>query len=103
MGGKAAALTLSQYPLLEDIPKDWLEWHPSILKVRVLSESLVNAWNDALLFRRLGTLDVPILDTVEDLRWKGAHPNFGEHCQRMRSPDLFPRVTTAKSMRSQHE
>ncbi len=27
-GVKAAALTLSQYPRLEDIPKDWREWHP---------------------------------------------------------------------------
>jgi 5'-3' exonuclease len=103
-GVKAAAVTLSQYPHLEDIPKDWRAWHPSIRKARVLSESLFNAWNDALLFRRLATLrlDVPVFDTVEDLRWKGAHPNFEEHCQRMKSPDLFRRVTTATSMRSQH-
>src|SRR5258707_2036201 len=102
-GVKAAALTLSQYPHLEGIPKDWREWHPSIRKARLLSESLFSAWNDALLFRTLATLrlDVPVFDTVEDLRWKGAHPNFEEHRQRMKSPDLFRRVTTAKSMRSQ--
>src|SRR5438309_6148267 len=41
-GQKAAALTLSQYPHLEDIPKDWQEWHPSIRKARLLSESLFN-------------------------------------------------------------
>ena len=103
-GVKAATLTLSQYPHLEDIPKDWRAWHPSIRKARVLSESLFNAWDDALLFRTLATLrlDVPVFDTVVDLRWKGAHPNFEEHCQRMKSPDLFRRVTTATSMRSQH-
>src|SRR6476659_4759277 len=39
-GTKAAALTLSRYPRLEDIPKDWREWHPSIRKARLLSESL---------------------------------------------------------------
>src|SRR5437879_4552250 len=50
-GVKAAALTLSQYPHLEAIPKDWREWHPSIRKARVLSESLFKAWDDALLFR----------------------------------------------------
>ena len=33
-GAKAAALTLSQYPHLEDIPKDWREWNPSIRKAR---------------------------------------------------------------------
>jgi 5'-3' exonuclease len=101
-GPKAAALTLSQYPHLESIPKDWREWHPSIRKAQQLSESLVNAWNDALLFRTLATLrlDVPVFDTVEDLRWKGPRPNFEERCQQMKSPDLLSRVTSAKSMRS---
>src|ERR1700674_3353162 len=69
-GVKAAALALSQYPHLEDIPKDWRAWHPSIKKAPLLSESLFNGWNDALLFRTLATLqlDVPVFDTVEDLR-----------------------------------
>jgi len=102
-GAKAATLTLSQYPHLENIPKDWRAWHPSIKKALSLSESLFTAWNDALLFRTLATLrlDVPVFDTVENLRWKGAHTSFEEYCQRMKSPDLFRRVTTATSMRSQ--
>jgi hypothetical protein len=60
----------------------------------LLSESLFHAWKDALLFRTLATLrlDVPVFDTVEDLRWKGPHPNFEEHCHRMKSPDLLRRV-----------
>jgi 5'-3' exonuclease len=103
-GEKAAALVLSRYPHLEDIPKDWQAWHSSIKKARSLSESLFNAWNDALLFRTLATLrlDVSVFDTVEDLRWAGPRPNFEEHCQRMKSSDLLRRVTTAKSSRSQH-
>lgn len=102
-GAKGAALTLSQYLHLESIPKDWREWHPSIRKARLLSESLFNAWNDALLFRTLATLrlDVPVFDSVEDLLWKGPRPNFEEHCQRMKLPDLLGRVTAAKSMRYQ--
>src|SRR5436189_1902940 len=59
-GVKAAALTFSRYPHLEGIPKDWHEWHPSIKKARLLSESLFNAWNDALLFRTLATLRVDV-------------------------------------------
>ena len=100
-GAKAASLTLSQYPHFEDIPKNWQAWHPSIRSARLLSESLFNAWNDALLFRTLATLrrDVPVFDTVDDLRWKGPRPNFQEHCQRMRSPDLLRRVTSLPSMR----
>jgi 5'-3' exonuclease len=93
-GTKAAALTFSQYPHLEDIPKDWREWHPSIKRARVLSESLVSAWNDAMLFRTLATLrlDVPVFDTVEDLRWKGPGPDFEECCRRIKSPNLLSRV-----------
>jgi 5'-3' exonuclease len=100
-GAKGAALALSQYLHLEGIPKDWREWHPSIRKARLLSESLFKAWNDALLFRTLATLrlDVPVFDTVEDLCWKGPRPNFEEHCQRMKAPDLLRRVTSAKSTR----
>ena len=98
-GAKAAALTLSQYPHLEDIPKDWKEWHPSIRRARALSESLFNTWNDALLFRTLATLrlDVPVFDSVDDLRWKGAGSNFEKYCQRMKATDLLRRVTSAGS------
>ncbi len=69
-GAKAAALTLSQYPHLEDIPKNWEEWHPSIKRARVLSEALFNAWSDALLFRTLATLrlDVPVFDGRDHVR-----------------------------------
>jgi 5'-3' exonuclease len=99
-GTKAAALTLSQYPHLEDIPKDWQEWHPSIKRARVLSESLFSAWSDALLFRTLATLrlDVPVFDTVEDLRWKGPRSDFEESSRRIKSPNLLGRVASAKSM-----
>ena len=98
-GAKAAALTLSRYPHLEDIPKDWQAWHPSIRRARLLSESLFSAWNDAILFRTLATLrrDVPVSETVADLRWNGPRPNFGEYCRRMKSSDLLRRATAAKS------
>jgi len=98
-GAKAAALTLSQYPHLENIPKDWREWHPSIRKARALSESLFGAWNDALLFRTLATLrlDVPVFETVEDLRWNGPRrPMFEEYCRRMKSPELLRRANSAR-------
>jgi 5'-3' exonuclease len=101
-GTKSAALTFSQYPHLEDIPKDWRAWHPSIRKARLLYESLLNGWSDALLYRTLATLrlDVPVFDSMEDLRWKGPRPNFAEHCKRMKSAALFDRVTAATPKKS---
>ncbi len=98
-GIKAAALTFSQYPHLEGIPRDWREWHPSIKKARTLAESLFNQWNDALLFRTLATLrlDVPVFETVEELRWQGPQKNFEEYCARLKSPDLVNRALAASS------
>jgi 5'-3' exonuclease len=101
-GAKGAALVLSQYPHLEDIPKNWSQWQPSIRQARRLSESLFNMWDEALLFRTLATLrlDVPVFDTVDDLRWKGPRPDFAAQCQTMKSPDLLRRASAAGSSRS---
>jgi len=77
-GKKAAASTLAQYPHLENIPKDWRTWAPSIRSARSLSENLFSNWGDALLFRTLATLrtDVPVFDSIEELRWSGMQSNF---------------------------
>jgi 5'-3' exonuclease len=98
-GAKAAAQTLSRYPHLENIPKDWHDWHPSIRKARLLSESLFNAWSDAVLFRKLATLrlDVPVFRSVEDLCWPGPQPNFEAVCRQMNSPNLGARAAAASS------
>lgn len=103
-GAKGAALTFSQYPHLEDIPRDWRDWHSSIKKARSLSESLFDGWNDALLFRTLATLrlDVSVFDTVDELCWKGARSSFEEHCRQMKSPDLLGRVKSAKRSSDKH-
>jgi 5'-3' exonuclease len=100
-GEKAAASVLSQYAHLENIPKDWRQWPPSIRRGRALSESLCNAWADALLFRTLATLrvNVPVFETIEDLRWKGATPEFERFSQRLKAPDLLRRVSAARSPR----
>ncbi len=96
-GAKAAALVLSQYSHLELVPKDWRQWHTSIRRAQRLSESLFSAWNEALLFRTLATLrlDVPVFETVEDLRWTGPRPSFAEYCQRINASDLLRRTTAA--------
>lgn len=99
-GAKAAALTFSQYPHLEDIPKDWREWHPSIRRARPLSETLFSGWDDALLFRKLATLrlDVAVFNSLEELRWQGPEPEFERFCGRMKAETLFTRVMAAASI-----
>jgi len=102
-GPKAAAATLSRYRHLEEIPKDWREWHPSIARARTLSEALFNAWSAALLFRTLATLrlDAPVFAAVKDLRWKGPRPSFDRLSGRMKAPDLLRRATLLASSRSE--
>jgi 5'-3' exonuclease len=104
-GQKSAALVLSQYPHLEDIPKDFRYWHPTIRTAQRLSVSLFSSWSDALLFRTLATLrlDVPVFDTVEDLSWQGPRESFEEQCRRMKSPDLLSRARSARTGKSQSE
>jgi 5'-3' exonuclease len=99
-GEKAASVTLSRYRHLEDIPKDWRAWHPSIGNARRLAASLLESWDDALLFRTLATLraDVPVFESVEDLRWKGPRPDFENLCRVMKSPDLFQRAASAAAV-----
>jgi 5'-3' exonuclease len=93
-GAKAAASVFSRYPHLEDIPKNWEEWDSSIRRARPLSESLFSAWDEAVLFRKLATLrfDVPVFESIEDLRWKGPHANFEEFATRLKAPELFRRA-----------
>ncbi|MGA8762167.1 MAG: 5'-3' exonuclease H3TH domain-containing protein [Candidatus Sulfotelmatobacter sp.] len=97
-GAKAAASVLSEYSHLEDIPRNWQQWPPSIRRARSLAESLFKAWHDALLFRTLATLrlEVPVFETVDDLWWQGPRQEFNEQCHRMKSPDLLERAESAK-------
>jgi 5'-3' exonuclease len=100
-GRKTAAAILSRFGHLEDIPKDWKQWPPSIRGRPVLSESLFGFWKEALLFRTLATLrtDVPVFDSIEELRWRGPRSSFAETCRRLKTPDLLARALSAGSAR----
>lgn len=93
-GAKTTATVLALYSHLEDIPRDWKQWHASIRGAQKLATTLFDSWDDALLFRTLATLrlDVPVFETVEDLRWRGPRADFEEFCARLKSPDLFRRA-----------
>jgi 5'-3' exonuclease len=96
-GPKAASVTLAQYPHFEDIPKDWRRWPPSIRGAQRLSGVLFDQWNDALLYRVLATLrlDVPVFETVDELRWKGPREGFEEWSKFIQTPGLNARARAA--------
>ena len=98
-GSKTAAAVFSQYPHLEDIPKDWRHWDPIIRRARPLAESLFAAWGDSLLFRTLATLrvDVPVFTSIDDLLWKGPAEDFKRTCERLKASELFRRALASNS------
>lgn len=99
-GEKGASIVLSQYRHLEDIPKDWHSWPASLRRARGLAETLFAEWDQALLFRTLATLrpDVPVFQTVDELRWAGARPEFAGICERLKASDLLRRAATSVSL-----
>lgn len=74
-GAKSTATVLSHYRTLEGIPADVSDWGVAPRGAGRLAETLQTHWDDALLYRTLATLrtDVPLEETTEDLRWRGAY------------------------------
>ena len=73
-GAKSVATMLSRYETIERIPPDPAEWDVKVRGAAAMSESLESRRDDAMLYKRLATLrlDVPIRETLDELRWRGA-------------------------------
>jgi 5'-3' exonuclease len=99
-GEKSTATILSVYRHLENIPKDWREWHPVMSSASRLATSLFTNWDDALLFRTLATLrlDAPVCASIDQLRWERPRPGFESQCCLLGAPELFGRAMSAASV-----
>jgi 5'-3' exonuclease len=73
-GPKSAATLLATYGHLEAIPDDEAQWDVAVRGAASLAESLREHRTQAALYRLLATLrtDVPLVEDLEDLRWRGA-------------------------------
>jgi 5'-3' exonuclease len=100
-GPKAASLTFSLFPHFEDVPKDWRQWPSSIRGAERLAGVLFGQWEEALLYRNLATLklDVPVFDSVDELRWSGPPPEFERYCDRLQSRTVYERAMAAGQLR----
>lgn len=73
-GAKSAAAVLARWKHLEAIPPSALDWEVPLRNASRLAATLVDQRGDALLYRRLATLnrEAPIeTDRLELLAWKG--------------------------------
>jgi 5'-3' exonuclease len=79
-GAKSTAAVLAKYRHLEAIPDDWRTWKVNAASAATLAATLARDRENAFLFRTLATLrtDIPLFDSVDDLRWKGPTPAFEE-------------------------
>lgn len=94
-GRVSAAAVLARYQHLEDIPERASHWDLAVRNAAMLATSLREHRDDAFLFRELAMLvtDVPLPESLEDLRWRGAHrAALTELAERLRAPQLIGRV-----------
>jgi 5'-3' exonuclease len=77
-GSKSAALLLAHYGSIEAIPDDEAAWAVRPRGAAALAESLRRHHAEATLYKRLATLrrDVPLAETLADLRWRGPRPEL---------------------------
>jgi len=77
-GAKSSAAVLARFGRLEQIPDDWRTWQANVANPAGLARTWLRDRDRAFLFRTLATLrtDVPLLDSVEQLRWRGPTPAF---------------------------
>ncbi len=93
-GSKSTAAVLARYKHIEEIPERAKDWKVNVRGAARLAVTLAQQKDQALLFRRLATLDraAPISDSVAALAWTGPAPAFAATCERLDAPELVGRA-----------
>ncbi len=82
-GAKSAAKVLTRFGHIDQVPFDIAEWDGvDVRGAAKLAATLRDHFEDALLFRRIATvdLDAPVSASVDDMVWKGPSAGFDERC-----------------------
>jgi 5'-3' exonuclease len=97
-GAKSAAAVLARYGHIEDIPAAAGQWDvPGLRGAAKLSATLQAQLADALLFRRIATVDTDVdVGTVDDWEWHGPTDDLAAVAAELGAPDL---VAYAKRLR----
>jgi len=94
-GAKSASLVLAKLTHIENIADDHEEWGVKVRGGATLAHNLSEQRDDAMLYRTLATLrtDVPIDESLEDLRWTGPdRPALEALCGELGERTLLDRV-----------
>lgn len=100
-GVKSASSVLAYYHHLEDIPTNPDQWKVSVRNALQLSATLVEQWDDALLFRQLATLrtDANVFSNVDELSWEGPRSDFPDVCDELKATNLAGRAKGLAAIR----
>ena len=93
-GAKSAAALLRRFGHIEDIPDDPAHWHVKVRSAAALSNTLNEQRTEALLFKRIATLelDAPVPDSTDALRWTGPTDGFAAVAASIDAPGLATRA-----------
>ncbi len=101
-GAKSAAAVLYRYGHIEDIPLAAGQWDITVRGGAKLAQTLADNLSDALLFRRIATLDLdaPTVSNVEEMRWTGATPALAAMADTLDAPDLVTKAAKLAEARA---
>jgi 5'-3' exonuclease len=93
-GAKSTAAVLACYGHIEEIPARAIDWEVEVRGAARLAATLVERYDEALLFRKLATLVVegPIDADVDQLRWSGPTSEFVAVCEILEDEGLATRA-----------
>jgi 5'-3' exonuclease len=94
-GAASTSAVLGKFKHIEKVPRDPKKLPFSLGRATTLSENLQENYQQALLFRELSTLrkDVPLKETLADLKWRGAYPRLKELCRELGDERIPDRVS----------
>ena len=93
-GAKSAATLLARYGHITAIPFDPAEWDVPVRGAAKLAASLRDGFEDALLFRRVATVELgaPVAASVDEMQWRGPVAGFDERCAELGAEHLAGRA-----------
>jgi 5'-3' exonuclease len=103
-GAKSASAVLARYGRIEDIPPAAGQWDvPGLRGAAGLSATLQERFAEALLFRRIATVEVDVpVGTVDEWRWTGPTASFDEVAERYDARRLRARAAALATGRGAH-